>query len=97
MLYYFGVLFQLLGDSTMHLAIEIVPFGEFSDPRLIVRSHRSSSTPIEIAVSGCCEPGQRELPERYADAGAIWWLETLFGLRGSVEEMLQRVEASPIE
>ena len=60
-----------------------------------IYSHRTSSTPFEIAVSGCSQPGEQDLPKRYAGAGATWWLETLFGLRGSPEEMLARVEAGP--
>jgi len=31
----------------------------------------------------------------YADAGATWWLESLHGMRGSFEELLQRIEAGP--
>ena len=60
-----------------------------------IQSQRTQDGPFEIAMSGCSPAGEKELPSLYARAGATWWLETLFGLRGSVEEMLQRVEAGP--
>ena len=50
---------------------------------------------FDVAISGCSAPGQDDLPAAYAEAGATWWLETLFGLRGSPDEMLQRVKAGP--
>ena len=55
----------------------------------------SKKEPFDCALSGCSQAGEGDLPARYAQAGATWWLETLFGLRGSPLEMLRRVEAGP--
>lgn len=60
-----------------------------------IRSQRVSDEPLEVAISGVSAAGDPLLPHAYAAAGATWWLESLYGLRGSVEEMLGRVEAGP--
>jgi len=61
----------------------------------VIRSQRTSSDPFEVAINGVSASGDSTLPQTYAAAGATWWLECLFGMRGSVEEMLRRVEAGP--
>ena len=53
------------------------------------------NNPFEVAINGVSAAGDSALPRTYAAAGATWWLECLFGLRGSVEEILRRVEAGP--
>lgn len=50
---------------------------------------------FDVAVNGTTAAGERGLVPEYADAGATWWFESVFGLRGSHEEMLVRVEAGP--
>jgi alkanesulfonate monooxygenase SsuD/methylene tetrahydromethanopterin reductase-like flavin-dependent oxidoreductase (luciferase family) len=60
-----------------------------------IQSQRTRTGPFEVAVSGCSAAGETELPRSYSQAGASWWLETLFELRGSPVEMLQRIEAGP--
>ncbi len=60
-----------------------------------IRQHRGGDAPFEVAVDGISQPGDGTLARAYAAAGATWWFEALFGLRGSVEEMLARVEAGP--
>ena len=60
-----------------------------------IASHRSGAGPFDYAFSGCSQPGQSSLPASYAQAGATWWLETLFGYRGTPDEMMRRVEAGP--
>ena len=50
---------------------------------------------FDVAVNGTTAPGERGLVPEYAEAGATWWLESVFGLRGSHEEMLERVAAGP--
>lgn len=49
----------------------------------------------EIAVTGYSEPGDRELRDRYAAAGATWWLESLHDRRMGYDAMLARVAAGP--
>ena len=58
-------------------------------------AQRVSKDPFEVAINGVSAIGDSALPQTYAAAGATWWLECLFGMRGSVEEMLKRVEAGP--
>jgi probable F420-dependent oxidoreductase len=60
-----------------------------------IHQHRSSSTPFDVAMTGTSEPGQGEHPQAYARAGLTWWLESLHGYRGSMDEMLRRVKAGP--
>jgi alkanesulfonate monooxygenase SsuD/methylene tetrahydromethanopterin reductase-like flavin-dependent oxidoreductase (luciferase family) len=60
-----------------------------------IRLQRKSSEPFDVAINGVSAAGDSALPQTYAEAGATWWLECLFGLRGSVEEMLARVNAGP--
>lgn len=60
-----------------------------------IRSQRAVSDPFDVAISGVSAADDQALPQAYAAAGATWWLECLFGLRGSLEDMLARVNAGP--
>jgi probable F420-dependent oxidoreductase len=60
-----------------------------------IRRHRTTDMPFEVAVDGYTEPDDTELPRAYEEAGATWWLESVHGMRGSVDEMAARVEAGP--
>jgi alkanesulfonate monooxygenase SsuD/methylene tetrahydromethanopterin reductase-like flavin-dependent oxidoreductase (luciferase family) len=62
-----------------------------------IRRHRMTDTPFEVAVDGYSDPGDPKLPRAYEAAGATWWLESIHGMRGSVDEMTTRVEAAPPE
>lgn len=50
---------------------------------------------FDIAVNGTTAAGEAGLSPEYAAAGATWWFESLFGLRGDHHEMLERVSAGP--
>lgn len=50
---------------------------------------------FDVAVNGTTTAGERGLAPQYAEAGATWWFESVFGLRGSHEQMLERVSAGP--
>ena len=52
-------------------------------------------TQQEIVVMGYSTPGEQELHDTYADAGATWWLEHLHDRRGTLDELLARVSAGP--
>jgi probable F420-dependent oxidoreductase len=73
------------------------------DPRRIaemvaeIQHHRTADTPFEVAVDGYSEPGDAALPRAYEAAGATWWLESIHGMRGPLEEMMARVVAGPAE
>jgi probable F420-dependent oxidoreductase len=60
-----------------------------------IRQHRASDAPFDVTMDGCTTPADRALVREFADAGATWWLEPLYGLRGSLEEMLARAMAGP--
>lgn len=57
--------------------------------------YRSENAPFDIALIGQSAPGDRATAREYGEAGATWWLEHLYGLRGSTEELLARVAAGP--
>ncbi len=61
----------------------------------VIHQHRASAAPFDVTMDGCTTPADGALVREFADAGVTWWLEPLFGLRGSVEEMLARVHAGP--
>jgi len=50
---------------------------------------------FDVAVMGATPAGSPGLAPAYAEAGATGWFESLFGLRGTHEEMLDRVAAGP--
>jgi len=50
---------------------------------------------LDVAVFGHSEPGEAAMVATYAAAGATWWLESLTPRRGSVAELLARIEAGP--
>jgi alkanesulfonate monooxygenase SsuD/methylene tetrahydromethanopterin reductase-like flavin-dependent oxidoreductase (luciferase family) len=52
-------------------------------------------TQAEIAVMGYSARGERALHNPYAAAGTTWWLESLHNRRGTIDELLARVEAGP--
>jgi alkanesulfonate monooxygenase SsuD/methylene tetrahydromethanopterin reductase-like flavin-dependent oxidoreductase (luciferase family) len=62
-----------------------------------IRRHRTTDTPFAVAVDGYSDPGDPTLPHAYEAAGATWWLESIHGMRGSLDEMIARVEAGPPE
>jgi len=59
-----------------------------------LREHGAADR-FDVAVNGTTAAGERGLAGEYADAGATWWFESLFGLRGTRAEMLERVVAGP--
>ena len=62
-----------------------------------IRRHRMTETPFEVAVDGYSDPGDPTLPRAYEAAGATWWLESIHGMRGPLDEMIAWVEAGPPE
>jgi alkanesulfonate monooxygenase SsuD/methylene tetrahydromethanopterin reductase-like flavin-dependent oxidoreductase (luciferase family) len=62
-----------------------------------IQRHRTAAAPLEVAVDGYSEPSDPALPRAYEAAGATWWLESIHGMRGPLDEMMARVEAGPPE
>lgn len=82
-------------DSTSETEISMPPERLAADIAYI-KEHREGGEGFEVAFAGYSQPEDRALIESYAEAGATWWLESIHGRRGSLEEMLARVEAGPI-
>lgn len=68
---------------------------DLSEKIAYIRAQRSSSEPFDIALTGYSEPGEAEKIRLYAAVGVTWWLESLHGYRGSMDELLNRVNAGP--
>jgi len=64
---------------------------------MYIQKYRKSNASFEVAIDGISKPDEkdRELVRQYKEAGAVWWFEGIFGLRGSKEEMLNRIKAGP--
>ena len=62
-----------------------------------IHRHRTSGTPFDVALDGYSEPDDHTLPRSYEEAGATWWLESIHDRRGTVDEMLERLDAGPPE
>jgi probable F420-dependent oxidoreductase len=56
-----------------------------------IRSLRDSDNPFDVVVMGHVDPGDRETPTAYSEAGATWWLENVHDRRGNFDEMLALV------
>lgn len=68
---------------------------ELADQVAYLRAHRTSDAPFDVAIAEVTEGPEDDRPQAYADVGATWWLESIFGLRGSDAELLPRIEAGP--
>jgi probable F420-dependent oxidoreductase len=60
-----------------------------------IQQHRAADDAFDVAMSGCSAPGDAAMVAEYADAGMTWWLETVFGSRGSLAENTARILAGP--
>jgi alkanesulfonate monooxygenase SsuD/methylene tetrahydromethanopterin reductase-like flavin-dependent oxidoreductase (luciferase family) len=80
--------------SGMNLSAEA--FGEMVAR---VRAERESlgraGEPFDVAVFALSEPDDEALRTGFESAGATWWLESLSPLRGSIDDLLVRIEAGP--
>jgi alkanesulfonate monooxygenase SsuD/methylene tetrahydromethanopterin reductase-like flavin-dependent oxidoreductase (luciferase family) len=63
-----------------------------------IRRHRTTTAPLEVAIDGYSEADDPALPRSDGATGATWWLESIHGTRGPLDEMMMaRVEAGPPE
>ncbi len=69
--------------------------GEIARAVQAILQHRASNEPFDVAMTGATIAGERSLPAEFAAAGVTWWLESLFGWRGTHDEMMARVKAGP--
>lgn len=71
----------------------VLPPTELAENVAYIAEHRPTDKAFDVAVTGCSAPGETALVSEYAAAGATWWLESIHGYRGSVDDMLARIEA----
>ena len=83
---------SLDGSSTMSKSPERV-----AEMVATIRRHRTTTAPFEVAIDGYSEADDPALSRSYGAAGATWWLESIHGMRGTLGEMMARVEAGPPE
>ena len=82
---------------------EIVNFGDNADPRNIttlgnvayIQDQQGNQAPFEVAIASHSSQVERGMFTEYAEAGAIWWLESLHVYRGSIEKMLALAKKGP--
>jgi hypothetical protein len=82
-------------DGASAMSMDVETFG--AQVAAITEARASANRPgtaFDVALVGVSEPGDG-VPERYAGAGATWWLESLSVQRGSTHQLLARVEAGP--
>ena len=60
-----------------------------------IHQHRAVNAPFDIAVDGVSKAGEYTLVREYEQAGATWWFECIHLLRGTVDELLQRIKVGP--
>lgn len=60
-----------------------------------IQQNRKVDTHFEVAVDGVTQSDERRRVDEYTAAGVTWYFESLFGLRGGVQEMLARIKAGP--
>ncbi|MCA9971691.1 MAG: TIGR03619 family F420-dependent LLM class oxidoreductase [Anaerolineales bacterium] len=61
----------------------------------VIEAERGETAAFDVAIDGVSQAGDERLMREYADAGATWWFELLFPLRGDEAAMLARVQAGP--
>jgi alkanesulfonate monooxygenase SsuD/methylene tetrahydromethanopterin reductase-like flavin-dependent oxidoreductase (luciferase family) len=60
-----------------------------------IRRYRTTTAHLEVAIDGYSEADDPALPRSYGATGATWWLESIHGTRGPLDEMMARVAAGP--
>ncbi len=85
----------IIGTINENSKITLPPEALAQRVAAIQRLRLANLPPLAFAVDGISQPGETALAKEYAAAGATWWFEVLFGLRGSIDELLARVQAGP--
>ena len=84
--------------GTINEKCEIIrPPKNLAEEIAYIEEFRKCNKPFDVAIDGVSTPNERDrdLILRYEEAGATWWFESIFGLRGSKEEMLNRILEGP--
>jgi alkanesulfonate monooxygenase SsuD/methylene tetrahydromethanopterin reductase-like flavin-dependent oxidoreductase (luciferase family) len=84
----------IIGTVDEHCKI-VKPPEKLAEQVATIRQHRTGDAPFDVAIDGITQPDGGALVRDYEAAGATWWFEALFGLRGSLDDMLARIKAGP--
>ncbi len=73
--------------------------GDYRELLAFITEHRTDDGPFDVTHLGetvGSDPAQATaLTASYAEAGVTWWLEGIYGRRGPLEEMRERVRQGP--
>jgi alkanesulfonate monooxygenase SsuD/methylene tetrahydromethanopterin reductase-like flavin-dependent oxidoreductase (luciferase family) len=83
-----------VADSTDALEMTMSP-AEFGRLLSVISAQRPTEDGFEAVVMGYSTPSDAALHRSYDEQGATWWLEAIHDIRGTKEEMLERVLAGP--
>jgi alkanesulfonate monooxygenase SsuD/methylene tetrahydromethanopterin reductase-like flavin-dependent oxidoreductase (luciferase family) len=62
----------------------------------VIRRHRTSGEPFAVAVDGVTAgPTNTGLVRDFAQAGATWWFEAIYGSRAEADQLVRRIQAGP--
>ena len=85
-----------VSDDGSEMVLGTDAFGRMVDRLTAERTAAGrGDAPFEVALFGLSEPDRSDLVAAYGAAGATWWLESLSPLRGSIDRLLERIEAGP--
>lgn len=69
---------------------------EIRELRAFIANHRETADPFDIVIMGYTHPKDpartTKTIEKFSQAGATWWLESLFGMKNSYADMLARIQ-----
>lgn len=82
-------------EDGMSMALDAEAFGAMVDRLRQERAGASNGQAFDVAIFGLSAGAERDTVQRYADAGATWWLESLSPMRGSIDALVSLVEAGP--
>ena len=85
--------FRIEGDSSIDYGDlrNILSLGNVA----CIQDQQGNQAPFEVAIAGHSSQGERGIFTEYAEAGAPWWLENLYGYCSSIEEMLALAKKGP--
>lgn len=69
---------------------------DIQELRNFINSQRNTESPFDIVIMGYTSKSNptktNKTIEKFSKAGATWWLESLFGMKNSYEDMLTRIQ-----
>jgi hypothetical protein len=72
---------------------------DIRDMKRFIDEHRSEKTPFDIVIEGitpAASPGQAaEVVRPFAEAGATWWIESMWDVPGGLDVVRRRIRQGP--